>query len=141
MTGFCTGKYFSTCMLHLQTSWAFKRSSYYFAPYQILWEQNHPHKWGHIRRFFDPMFANCVNNKTMLVHFSDREIYFFPNCCKFDVECVWNIKNSQNVQNFLKYRWVYFGKKFRNFSKSLNVAKFFQNASQMVLFLKNVFPS
>ena len=46
---------------------------------------------GHIRRFFHPMFANCV-------HFCERE-NFSLDCKKFAIECDWNSKNSQNVQN------------------------------------------
>ena len=35
-------------------------NSYYFAPYYIIWEQNHPFKRV---RFFNPMSTNCVQTK------------------------------------------------------------------------------
>ena len=51
------------------------------------------------------------------------------------------LKNSQNVQilGFLEEDG-FFRKTPWNFSKSLNVANFFYNASQMVLLLENFFP-
>ena len=57
------------------------------------------------------------------VHATERENSFWPNCSKFAVECDWNSKSSQNVQNWLfwKNRWA-FGKKIEFFSKSINVA-------------------
>ena len=67
---------------------------------------------------------------------------FSPNRSKFAVEWDWNIKFSQDVQN-VGFFWVKidggFRKKTWNLSKSVNVAKFFQIAFQMVLFLTNVF--
>ena len=54
---------------------------------------------GPFLTFFYPMFANCVHTKTMFVHVSEREIFFSLNCSKFTVQCDWNSKNSQNVQN------------------------------------------
>ena len=58
---------------------------------------------GHFRRFFYPLFANCVHTKTMFVHVSKGEI-FSLTCSKFAVECDWNSRNSQNVQNFCFFR-------------------------------------
>ena len=59
---------------------------------------------GHFRRFFNPMFANCVHTKTMLVHVSELEIFFSLNCSKFAVECDWDNKNSRNVQSLVFFR-------------------------------------
>ena len=47
------------------------------------------------------MFANCVHIKTMFVHVSKRETFCQLNCSKFAVECDWNGRNSQNVQNLV----------------------------------------
>ena len=47
------------------------------------------------------------------VHATEREISFWPNCSKLAVECDWNSKNSQNVQNlgfFWKNGWVFWKK-------------------------------
>ena len=56
------------------------------------------------------MFANFVHANTgIFVH-----VIFSPNCSKFDVECDWSRKNSQNVQNlgfFCKKKMGVFEKK------------------------------
>ena len=54
---------------------------------------------GHFRRFFYTMLANCVHTKTMLVHFSERKIFFSLNCSKFAIEYDWNSKIPRNIQN------------------------------------------
>ena len=63
---------------------------------------------GYFRRFFYPMFANCVHTKTMFVHVSEHEVFFSLNCSKFAEECDWNSNNSQKVQTlgfFGKIDW------------------------------------
>ena len=64
-----------------------------------IWKQNLPLKWAISDVFIYPMFAYCVDTKTTFVHVPEREIFFSLNCSKFAVECDWNSKNSQNVQN------------------------------------------
>ena len=73
------------------------------------------------------MFANCVHTKTMFVHLSEREIFFSLNYSEFAVECDWNSKNSQNVQNLFFFGKIdgSFRKKPLNFSKIAACDKFF----------------
>ena len=73
--------------------------AYYFAPYYLIWKQNHPLNWVvtdvFLTRCFPiaftlkTMFANCVldqNDNGRNVHVSEREILFIPNCGRFAVE-------------------------------------------------------
>ena len=56
---------------------------------------------------FYPMFANCVHAKRQHRRFCSHlhvNLFFQTNCSKFAVECDWNSKNSQNVQN-LGFFW------------------------------------
>ena len=83
-------------------------------------------------RFFWRFLTRCLpiafTPTSAFLFTSEREINLSPNCSKLPVECDWNRKNSQNVQNlgcFPKNRWVFFGKKTWNFSKSLHMANFF----------------
>ena len=98
---------------------------------------------GHFRRFFYPMFANCVHTKTMFVHVSEPEGFLSLNCSKFAAKCDWNEKNSRNVQN-LGFLWknecVLLKRNLEIFWKSLHVANFFWNASLILFFLENIFP-
>ena len=56
-------------------------------------------------RFFYPMFVNCVHaTSASLFTLLNVKLFFWPNCSKFAVECDWNSKNSQNVQN-LGFFW------------------------------------
>ena len=72
---------------------------------------------------FYRMFANRahVNESTSVVHVSS----FLSDCSKFAVECDWNGKNSENVQNlgFFKKRWN-FRWKILSFSKIAKCSKF-----------------
>ena len=57
---------------------------------------------------------------------SERE-FFPPNCSKFAVECNWESKNSQNIQN-LGFFWknnVFFSKKTLKFFKITECGIFF----------------
>ena len=83
-------------------------------------------------RYFWRFFTRCLpiafTPTSAILFTSEREITFSPNCSKFVVECDWNRKNSQNVQNFgffAKKKIGFFEKKSWNFSKSLHVANFF----------------
>ena len=93
-------------------------------------------------KFFNPMFANCVNTKTMFVHGSEQEIFFSLSCCKFAVECDWNRKNSQKVQNLSFFGKIdgYFRKKTLNFFKTSTSGKFSLECISNGIFFENVFP-
>ena len=62
--------------------------------------------------FYNPIFANCVHAKTMFAHVSDRTKFFWANCSALALECDWNSKSSQNVENL-----GFFGKVDEFFSK------------------------
>ena len=54
----------------------------------------------HFRRFSLPDVCQLRSRHIdKFVHATEREIVFRPNCSKFAVECDWNSRNSQNVQN------------------------------------------
>ena len=55
--------------------------------------------------FFSPAVCRMLLHKIMFVHVSEHDVFFSLNCGKFDVECDWNSKNSQNVQ-----KMFFFGK-------------------------------
>ena len=78
----------------------------------------------------------------MFVHVSDRD-FVSPNFSEFIVECEWSSKISQKNQKmdfFGKIDGFFSKKNLELFSKSLNMANFLSNATQMVLLPKNVFP-
>ena len=50
--------------------------------------------------FFTRCLPIWLALKTMLGRVSERENFFPVNCSKVALECDWNSKNSQNVQNF-----------------------------------------
>ena len=78
-----------------------------------------------MERFFTRRLPIAFTLKTMLVHVSERENVFSLNYSKFALECDWNSKISQNLQNlglFWKNRSVF--RKNWFFSKLLNVANF-----------------
>ena len=114
-------------------------NNHFFAPYSLEYgKQNLPLKWV---RFFTRCLSIELAQKMMLARVSESD-FFSLNCSKFALECDWTSKNSQTVQNlffFWKNRGVFLEKNPWNFSKSANMAIFFQNAFQMVLLLKNVF--
>ena len=95
-------------------------SGFYFAPYSLEYESKILLSNGCV---FYPIFANWVRTKNDVdSHFWMWKL-FSLNCSKFAVECNWNSKNSQNIQNsgsFWKNRLDgFFRKKSWNFSKSL----------------------
>ena len=77
---------------------------FFFGAVFKKWTTNLPLKWA-ISDLFYPMSAHCVHTETMFVHVSEREIFFSLNFSKIAVECDWNSKVSQNVQNLF-----FFGK-------------------------------
>ena len=108
-----------------------------FCPYSKM-EAKSSSEVHYFRRFLNPMIANCVH----WLPISEREIFVSLKGSKFSVESDWNNKNSQNVQSlgFFGKIHVFFSKKSWFFSKSVHVANFFQNASQILTFLENVLP-
>ena len=102
-----------------------KKTIFYFAPY-LYYGSKIIRSNGSYPTFFSPMFANCVHASIGSLFTSEREIFFSPNCSRFAVECDWNSKISQNVQNlffFFEKRWV-FRKKSLNFFKIAKSGKF-----------------
>ena len=79
-----------------------------------------------IGQSFYPMFENwaCVNEPRSVAHVC--EIFFSSNCSKFAVECDWNRKISQNIQNFGFFvkKWMGFPKKVLIFFKIAKGSKF-----------------
>ena len=61
----------------------------------------------------------------MFIHVSERE-FFSKNCSRFAIECDWNSKIPQSVQNlgFFGKINVFFSKKNLKFSKIANGRKF-----------------
>ena len=53
-------------------------------------------------RFLNPIFTNLTRAKTMLARYEHE--FFSSNCGNFAVECDWNSKISQNVQNLFFFQ-------------------------------------
>ena len=74
------------------------------------WKQNLPLKCAISDVFLPDVCQLRSRHISKYVQATEREIIFWPNCSKFDVECAWNSETPQNVRNlglFWKNRWSF----------------------------------
>ena len=71
---------------------------------------------GHFHRFFSPDICQLRSRHiAKYVHITEREIMFWPNCCKFAVECAWNLVRFLKTFEI----WVFFEKVYGFLEKKL----------------------
>ena len=83
-----------------------------------IWKENLPLKCAICDVFFNRCLSIAFTLKRSSFTFLNM-IFFLLNCSKFAVECDYNSKNSQNVQN-----WCFFGE-IDGFFKIATCGKFF----------------